>query len=209
MSSAVTATLNNRKEHPISRRTYVLDTSVLLAAGRRALTAFAANDIVVPLVVITELESKRNDPELGWLARQVLGALEQLRLTDADGLRTSRGVIVNDAGGTARIELNHVDQSGLPDALRRESSHDVRILAVAAGLARQALDDAQDDPVVPVSRDLPMRLLASAALGLTAQDYRNTDVAAVTAHESSAHRPADKSMSAFSSEKERPGHGAR
>jgi len=73
-------------------------------------------------------------------------------------------------GGTVRIELNHVSQSRLPDALRRSESHDVRILAVAHTLAH---DDSTHRQVVVVSRDLPMRLLAGGVLGLAAQDYHN------------------------------------
>ena len=46
------------------RQVFVLDTSVLLA-DPRAITRFAEHEVVLPLVVITELEAKRNHPELG------------------------------------------------------------------------------------------------------------------------------------------------
>ena len=154
------------------RRTYVLDTSVLLAAGSQALRAFEEHEVVLPLVCVTELESRRNDPEIGWIARGVLRALEDLRLTVAgsgQGLRDDEGVAVNEVGGTLRIELNHVDQSRLPEALRNLRSHDVRILAVAYALQTEQTDR----QVVVVSRDLPMRLLAGGVLGLQAEDYRN------------------------------------
>ena len=62
------------------RKTHVLDTSVLLTAGSQALRAFDEHEVVLPLVV-KELEGKRNDPEIGRIARQVLRALEDLRLT--------------------------------------------------------------------------------------------------------------------------------
>lgn len=152
------------------RTTFVLDTSVLLTAGRQALVAFAEHEVVLPLVVITELEGRRNDPEMGWIARQVLRALEELRVATPPGepgLDSKLGVVVTPEGGTLRIEINHIDQSPLPDALRRESTHDVRILAVAKGLST---DGAR---VVVVSRDLPMRLVAGAVLGMAAEDYRN------------------------------------
>ena len=51
-----------------SRRTYVLDTSVLLSEPQ-ALRRFEEHAVVLPLVVLTELEAKRNHPELGWAAR--------------------------------------------------------------------------------------------------------------------------------------------
>ncbi len=152
-------------------KTFVLDTSVLLAAGPQALWAFDEHEVVLPLVVITELESKRDDPEIGWIARAVLAALEELRVTAAElGGSLKEGVPVGLCGGTLRIELNHVSQSRLPDALRVSSSHDVRILAVAYELAH---DDSTHRHVVVVSRDLPMRLLAGGVLGLAAQDYHN------------------------------------
>jgi PhoH-like ATPase len=154
------------------RRTYILDTSVLLAAGSQALRAFEEHEVVLPLVCVTELESRRNDPEIGWIARQVLRSLEDLRLsvaTSGQGLRDEDGVKVNDSGGTLRIELNHVDQSGLPSALHNLRGHDLRILAVASALQAER----SDRQVVVVSRDLPMRLIAGGVLGLHAEDYRN------------------------------------
>src|SRR6476660_3090178 len=61
------------------RRTYVLDTSVLLA-DPGALTRFAEHEVVLPVVVITELEGKRHHPELGYFARTALRMLDELRV---------------------------------------------------------------------------------------------------------------------------------
>ncbi len=60
-------------------RTYVVDTSVLLA-DPAAFTRFAEHDVVLPLVVISELEAKRNHPELGYFARAALRRLDELRV---------------------------------------------------------------------------------------------------------------------------------
>ena len=155
-------------------RTYVLDTSVLLTAGAAALRVFEEHQVVLPLVVIRELEGKRNDPEIGWVSRQVLRALEEMRVRAAEdatpGLDSPQGVTVNDQGGTLRIELNHIDQADLPRSLRDERSNDMRIIAVAQALAKDGRD------VVLVSRDLPMRLLAGGVLGMAAEDYRHDQV---------------------------------
>jgi PhoH-like ATPase len=140
--------------------TYVLDTSVLLS-DPSALRAFEEHDLVLPLPVISELEAKRNHPELGWAARHVLRRLETLRVEYG---QLTEAVPVNDAGGTLRVEMNHRDLAGLPAGLRRDSN-DCRILAVAANLAAENTD------VVLVSKDLPLRLNASVA-GIAAQDYR-------------------------------------
>ena len=53
----------------ITTTVYVIDTSVLLA-DPLAVTRFAEHEVVVPLVVLTELEGKRHHPELGWAARR-------------------------------------------------------------------------------------------------------------------------------------------
>jgi PhoH-like ATPase len=143
-------------------RTYVLDTSVLLAAGSGALGAFAEHAVVLPVVVIQELESKRHHAELGPAARDVLRTLEDLRLRHGnltDALPATR------AGGTVRVELNHQRASGLPEALRGDTN-DHRILAVASSLA----DEGED--VVLVTKDLPLRLRASIA-GIHAEEFRN------------------------------------
>src|SRR5699024_4704996 len=60
------------------RRTVVLDTSVLLS-DPRAMFRFAEHDVVLPLVVVTELEAKRHHPEIGYFARSALRLLDDLR----------------------------------------------------------------------------------------------------------------------------------
>ena len=145
----------------IDTRTYVLDTSVLLA-DPAALGKFEEHDVVIPLVVLMELEGKRLHPELGWSAREALRYLERLRTTH--GTLTDP-IPVNDAGGTVRVELNHVDTSSLPTAFSA-AENDHRILAVGRNLADKGLD------VTLVSKDLPLRLKASVA-GIGAEEYRN------------------------------------
>lgn len=144
-------------------RTYVLDTSVLLS-DPTAWVNFEEHDVVVPLVVIKELEGKRNDPVLGANARKALRMLEEWRTEQGADLR--KGVVVNEYGGMVRIEINHVDSSHLPEALRAERSNDTRILSVADALSREGKD------TIVVSKDLPLRLLAHGALGIAAEDYR-------------------------------------
>ncbi|MEM9037256.1 MAG: PhoH family protein [Actinomycetota bacterium] len=151
-----------REESPPGRRCYVVDTSVLLS-DPRSIERFEEHEVVLPLVVLMELEAKRNHGELGWAARQALRRLEELRtkavsLTDA--------VPVNDVGGTLRVEVNHVDVAGLPAAMATDSTNDHRILAVAHNLAAEGRD------VVVVTKDLPLRLKAS-VVGLVADEYRN------------------------------------
>ena len=141
-------------------RTYVLDTSVLLS-DPRALFRFKEQEVVIPIVVINELEKKRHDPEIGYFARQALRHLDDLR---EEHERLDFPIQVGD-GGILRVELNHIDQSTLPVGFQL-GDNDSRILAVAFNLASEGND------VTVVSKDLPMRVKA-AALGMSAEEYRN------------------------------------
>lgn len=141
-------------------RTYVLDTSVLLS-DPRAMVRFAEHEVVLPVVVITELEAKRHHPELGFFARSALRMLDDMRVQHG---RLDHPVPVGDAGGSLRVELNHVDTAALPAGFRL-GDNDTRILAVAKNLADEGND------VTLVSKDLPLRIKASAC-GLAAEEYR-------------------------------------
>ena len=126
------------------RKTYVLDTSVLLS-DPKAMMRFAEHEVVLPVVVVTELEGKRHHPELGYFARQALRLLDDLRVSEG---RLDRPVAVGDAGGSLRVELNHTDSSALPAGFRL-GDNDTRILSVAKNLANEGCD------VTVVSKDLP------------------------------------------------------
>ena len=141
-------------------RTYVIDTSVLLS-DPKALFRFKEQSVVIPIIVINELEKKRHDPEIGFFARQTLRYLDDLRRQHE---RLDFPIEVGE-GGTLRVELNHIDQSVLPVGFQL-GDNDSRILAVAFNLANEGLD------VTVVSQDLPMRVKV-AALGMRAEEYRN------------------------------------
>jgi PhoH-like ATPase len=145
--------------HAAAVRTFVIDTSVLLS-DPGALGRFGEHDVVVPLVVISELEGKRHHPELGWFARQTLRSLDDLRIKYG---RLDAPVPIGDAGGTLSVELNHADISALPAGFRVESN-DSRILAVALNLAAEGRD------VTLVTKDMPLRVKA-ASVGVRADEY--------------------------------------
>ncbi len=163
MAAAKTSRQNpsiTRDESEVAQRTYVLDTSVLLS-DPKALFRFAEHAVVLPVVVIAELEAKRNDPEIGYFARQALRNLDELRVQHE---RLDFPIAVGESGGSLRVELNHSNQSVLPSGLQL-GDNDSRILAVAMNLSNDGLD------VVVVSKDLPLRVKAS-SIGLAAEEYR-------------------------------------
>ncbi|UZJ26653.1 PhoH family protein [Rhodococcus antarcticus] len=141
-----------------------MDTSVLLS-DPWAITRFAEHDVVLPLVVISELEGKRHHPELGWFARESLRLLDDLRLTHG---RLDQPITVTDVGGSLHVELNHTDPSVLPSGFRTDTN-DARILACSLNLAAEGRD------VVLVTKDTPLRVKAG-AVGLPADEYRAQDV---------------------------------
>lgn len=150
--------ITKSKSQETAVRTFVVDTSVLLS-DPRAMFRFAEHEVVLPIVVINELEKKRNDLEIGYFARKALRFLDDLRMRHE---RLDFPVEVGE-GGTLRVELNHIDQSILPTGFQL-GDNDSRILAVAANLKNEGFD------VTVVSKDLPMRVKA-ASIGLRAEEY--------------------------------------
>ncbi|KHL10969.1 PhoH-like ATPase [Mumia flava] len=162
--SRANRTARTRRSAPaqddLDRRTYVVDTSVLLA-DPLALTRFDEHEVVVPVVVVVELEAKRAHPELGYFARAALRFLDELRVRHGT---LDAPLPANDSGGTVRVELNHTDPGALPSGFRL-GDNDTRILSVAKNLADEGA------AVTLVSKDLPMRVKAS-AVGLASEEYR-------------------------------------
>ncbi|WP_439646928.1 PhoH family protein [Millisia brevis] len=156
--------MTDLRSAPTAIRTFVLDTSVLLS-DPWAITRFAEHEVVLPLVVVSELEGKRHHPELGWFAREALRLLDDLRVKYG---RLDLPIPIGEVGGTVRVELNHTDQSVLPASFRTDNN-DSRILACALNLKGEGND------VVLVSKDIPLRVKAGAA-GLPADEYHAQDV---------------------------------
>ena len=139
----------------------MLDTSVLLA-DPAALTRFAEHEVIIPITVVGELESKRDHPELGYFARAALRTLDDLRIREG---RLDQEIQINDIGGTLKVELNHSDPSSLPPGFLRDGTNDSRILAIARNLM------AESHSVVLVTKDLPLRVKAS-SVGVQSEEYR-------------------------------------
>lgn len=142
-------------------KTCVLDTSVLLAEGRRALYSVDCDVVVIPLTVIRELESKRSHPELGYTARSALREISDL--SDEGDIR--EGVIRNNV--RIRAELNNVHHPEM-DLIGDKSSsiNDTKIVSVA----RHLQDSAEEgDEVLLLTKDIPLKLL-SGLVGVRACD---------------------------------------
>ena len=145
----------------MTRKTYVLDTCVLLA-DPQSLIRFDEHDVVLPLVVVEELDrQKTRVDEVGSNARRAIRALEKLGASEAGGLEAPRQL---DSGGTMRIELNGTHSERLPHVLD-PSTADHRILATCLNLVDEGAD------TVLVTKDASLRI-KGAQLGVEVEDYR-------------------------------------
>ncbi|HZG76082.1 MAG TPA: PIN domain-containing protein, partial [Paenibacillus sp.] len=148
------------------KKIYVLDTNVLLH-DPNAIYAFEDNDVIIPAVVLEEIDTKkRNADEIGRNARYVSRLLDGLR--DKGRLHDS---IDLESGGTLKVELNHRSFARMQE-LFGESTVDNRILAVALNYHYEEQENPNPKPVVIVSKDVLVRIKAD-VLGLRAEDYLN------------------------------------
>ena len=155
--------MRDRGQH----HTYVLDTCVLLA-DPGALFRFEEHDVVLPLVVIEELDRKKTlMDEVGANARRTIRLLEERGAAAEGGM--SRPVSLP-SGGTLRIELNGIHSSHLPEVLD-PTTPDHRILSTCLELHAGGI------PAVLVTKDAALRI-KGAQLGVPVQDYR-ADIVAV------------------------------
>ena len=156
---------SSERKLPTMKKTYVLDTNVLIQAPY-ALKCFEDNRIVLPLAVLEELDSlKSTEEEAGRNARQAIRYLESLRLRG----NLLEGVALSN-GGSLRLEVNCVEvqlPKGFPD-----HKNDNRILKVCLGLGEK------ERPVILVTKDIVVRLKAQ-MLGIEAEDF-TTEQAPVT-----------------------------
>ena len=149
------------------KKTYILDTNVLLH-DPNSLLSFEDNNVLLPIEVIEEIDRfKRESTELGQNARSVSRTLDGLRGAG----RLSEGVGLPN-GGQLRIAFQKgaAPKNG-HSAIFSNDSVDNRILS----LALQIQKSQPKSQNVLVSKDINLRIKAD-ALGLLAEDYENDRV---------------------------------
>lgn len=146
------------------KKIYLLDTNVLLH-DPRSLFAFQDNEVIIPLVVLDELDKKKQGhDETAKHARMVIRSLDRMRLNGSicKGVGTANG-------GLVRVELNHRDQC--PADLDPNRT-DNRIISVALGLK----SDYPECKITLITKDINLRVKCD-ALGVVAEDYNADSVA--------------------------------
>lgn len=156
----------------VKKKTYVLDTNVLLS-DPSSIYAFEDNNIVIPMAVLEELDNKKSrQDEIGKNARIVSRSLDNLRSSGSmfDGVALQ-------SGGTLRIlssTKTNLDQ--LPLELRINNDKvDNLIVAFMMSLRAEFRLDGDPDPIL-VSKDINVRLKCD-SLGIKAQDYLKMRIA--------------------------------
>ena len=165
MAKRIGSPMKRRGTSKTERKVYLLDTSVLLHSPE-ALFSFGDNEVVLPLVVLDEIDNfKKGSMELNRNARWVISQLDELRSQGP----ISGGVELK-SGGTLRVDIDNRKCEGL---IPPGFSHNVdnRILATALGIRA----DQPERRVVVVTKDINMRVKAE-ALGLNAEDYRHDQI---------------------------------
>lgn len=144
---------------------YVLDTNILLS-DPNAIFTFEDNEVVIPAVVIEEIDSKKRLPDqVGRNAREVARILDGLRKLAP----LHQGTVLPN-GGRLRIELNH--QAPNTEGFIWGQTNDNRILNVALNLTSEEQKSQKARKVVLVSKDAIIRIKANAC-NIETEDYRN------------------------------------
>ena len=143
----------------------VIDTSSLLMAGTGMLKVLNNCSLVIPSIVVQELEEKRTHTTIGFLAREWLRLIENLRVKY--GKELSAGVELEGYEGlTLQIEPNHRNRECLPEHLKKIDSHDTTILSVTKNLSNE-----RGGNVVLMSNDVPMRIYSTLDLDIEAVEF--------------------------------------
>lgn len=163
----------------IVHKVYVLDTNVLLH-DPRAIFKFEDNEVVLPIVVIEEIDQfKREMNELGRNARMLARFIDELR-ERAPGTLQEGVTLPGPSGGRLRVAASEVQLTG---SNGRSADHKI----LAAALTERA--DNPDHPTVFVTMDSNLRIRAD-ALGLRAENYEGGRIRAETLYDGILELPA-------------------
>ncbi len=153
-----------RKNH---KKLFIIDTNVLLH-DYKCIYNFEENDIIIPIVVLEELDKfKRGNDLINFHAREFTRELDKL---SGDMLLTAN-IPLGEGLGNMHIETGK-DFSEKVSQSFPERTADHRILAIA----EYVCNSNKDKTVVLITKDINLRMKAK-SLGIIAQDYENDKVA--------------------------------
>ncbi len=162
-------TLPDKKIYPMkkNKKVFVIDTNVILH-DFKCLYKFQENDIVLPIVVLEELDHlKKGDSQINFHAREFTRELDKL---SGDNLFNG-GIALGKGLGKLSIETGKPYSDKLKESFP-EPTPDHRILAISEDVKAKK----KDIEVILVSKDINLRMKAK-SLGILAQDYKNDQIA--------------------------------
>lgn len=149
------------------RKTFVLDTNVLLH-DYNAIHHFKDNNIVIPIVVLEELDKfKKGNDVINYHARELVRELDKMPGNDF----FDKGVDL----GKGRGRLFIKPAVKFPENVKQSFGEDIpdhRILAITVSLQEEM---SGKEKVILVTKDLNLRMKAR-SLGLEAEDYKTDQV---------------------------------
>lgn len=168
------AEVKNLLSDELKDRTVIADTSALLIRGTDLLRSLPDCNLIIPAIVVKELEGKRTDASVGFLARDWLRLFEALRVEHGEELAS--GVAIPEDYTAAqivlRIEPNHSKQTVLPTQLQ-DGSNDSTILAVAKAFDEEPTYKGK---VALISNDVPMRIHSTLEIKIPAYEVSSATV---------------------------------
>jgi predicted ribonuclease YlaK len=155
----------------MSKKTYILDTNVLLS-DTDCLTAFEEHNVVIPMAVLEELDRhKSRSDEVGRNARQISRSLDDMRSKGS----LFEGVALKPGGRLKVVSIESSALELLPFELR-DSKVDNLIIAFMLSLKNSNTRVFEDSQVsILVSKDINVRLKCD-SLSIKCEDYRKTRV---------------------------------
>ena len=148
------------------KKTFVLDTNVILH-DYRSIYNFADNDIVIPIVVLEELDKfKKGNDLINFHAREFARELD--KISDKDFF--DHGADLGNGRGRLFIQPGVKFSQKMRDSFS-DDTPDHRILAVTEFISEKM----KGQTVILVTKDMNLRMKAR-SLGLQAEDYKTDQV---------------------------------
>ena len=151
----------------MAKKTYVIDTSVLLT-DFDSINKFENNDIVIPLKVLEEVDKhKKRQDSVGSNARSFIRILDSLRERGS----LEKGVRLDKGKGIVKVVTYDNVEKRLPADLTSGIA-DHMIIETAMSVKAES---PKSRKVILVSRDINMRVIAD-SVGMLTQDYKFSQV---------------------------------
>lgn len=151
----------------LNKKIFIIDTNVLLH-DYTCIYNFEENDVVIPIVVLEELDKfKRGNDLINFHAREFTRELDRL----AGDMLLTANIPLGEGLGSLHIETGKVYSERVFQSFP-EKTADHRILAIADYVCQEN----KTKTVVLITKDINLRMKAK-SLGLIAQDYQNDKVA--------------------------------